>query len=212
MNYKAMIDQYIGNAQLTIIDELPYKINVAKSNLQEGTYDSINRTITWKENITNINTFANGKKEIVITKNIELVYDDINVNDNKVTNKVKAILELETPNTQDTVETTKSIDTEYLVNITVHKNWIDNNDSYGKRPENIILQIKNKQTQEIVQSYKLPKSELSHIFTGLAKYNQSGDKVEYIVEEKEEKEGDLFYYSTQIGQIQDVEQDNKEIL
>lgn len=211
MNYKAMIDQYIGNAQLTIIDELPYKINVAKSNLQEGTYDSINRTITWKENITNINTFANGKKEIVITKNIELVYDDINVNDNKVTNKVKAILELETPNTQDTVETTKSIDTEYLVNITVHKNWIDNNDSYGKRPENIILQIKNKQTQEIVQSYKLPKSELSHIFTGLAKYNQSGDKVEYIVEEKEEKEGDLFYYSTQIGQIQDVEQDNKEI-
>lgn len=49
------------------------------------------------------------------------MYDDINVNDNKVTNKVKAILELETPNIQDTVETTKSIDTEYLVNITVLK-------------------------------------------------------------------------------------------
>ena len=44
INYTTTIENYIGRAQVTIVDTLPYKIDVAKSSLNGGTYDEESQT------------------------------------------------------------------------------------------------------------------------------------------------------------------------
>ena len=46
---------------------------------------------------------------------------------------------------------------------------------------------------------KVSEGETSHTFTGLPKYNNQGNEIEYTVEEKEKTEGDLKFYTTTLG-------------
>ena len=96
INYQAKIEDYMGTATVTIVDTLPYMIDITKSELADGEYDAENNTITWTETISNINTYKNGIKEINISKNIELFYLGIDITSYDFTNKVSGNLELET--------------------------------------------------------------------------------------------------------------------
>ena len=96
ITYRTEITDYIGNAEVTIIDTLPYAIDEGKSDLAGGTYDSTGKTITWTENISDINSFT-GNGTVNITKNFKVVYVGLDMNQEKVTNNVKGNIKLLTP-------------------------------------------------------------------------------------------------------------------
>ncbi|MBR3613772.1 MAG: MucBP domain-containing protein [Clostridia bacterium] len=76
IKYNAVIEHCEGKAKVTIVDKLPYPITVEASNLDNGIYDSTTNTITWIEEINNINTFTNDEPQnIEFIKNISLKYN-----------------------------------------------------------------------------------------------------------------------------------------
>ena len=112
VTYRTNVVDYIGNAEVTIIDTLPYAIDEAKSDLAGGIYDANARTITWKENVQNINSFADGgvaasdststteTKAVVnggtveVTKTFKVVYVGLDMNQEKVVNNVSGNIKL----------------------------------------------------------------------------------------------------------------------
>ena len=96
ITYRTEITDYIGNAEVTIIDTLPYAIDEGKSDLAGGTYDSTGKTITWTENISDINSFT-GNGTVNITKNFKVVYVGLDMKQEKITNNVKGNIKLLTP-------------------------------------------------------------------------------------------------------------------
>ena len=96
VTYTAEITEYIGDAEVTIVDTLPYAIDEGKSDLAGGTYDSTGKTITWTENISNINSFT-GNGTVNVTKTFKVVYVGLDMNQEKITNNVKGHIKLLTP-------------------------------------------------------------------------------------------------------------------
>lgn len=56
------VDTYKGDVTVTVVDELPYEIDEEKSVLSGGTYNKEEKTITWTQDITGIDTFTNEYK------------------------------------------------------------------------------------------------------------------------------------------------------
>ena len=96
VTYTANVTDYIGSAEVTIVDTLAYAIDEGKSDLAGGTYDSASKTITWKENISDLDSFT-GKGTVNITKTFKVVYIGLDMNQEKVTNTVKGNIKLLTP-------------------------------------------------------------------------------------------------------------------
>ena len=96
VTYTANVTDYIGNAEVTIVDTLPYVIDEGKSDLVGGTYDSASKTITWKENVTDLDSY-DGKGTVNITKTFKVVYVGLDMNQEKITNNVKGHIKLLTP-------------------------------------------------------------------------------------------------------------------
>ena len=121
ITYKGKIKEYMGDAVVKIVDELPFKLDLSKSNITDGSYDDESKTITWIENLNNINTFNNGNKEIEIKKEIKLVYKDLKISEDnlKVTNKVRAEINLKETNKKITENNTKEIPAEIGSKVTV---------------------------------------------------------------------------------------------
>jgi hypothetical protein len=69
IEYEVSTKDYKGTSTMTIVDSLPYEIDVSKSSLDGGTYDSINKTITWNDTITT-NTYVETSKTYSHTINI----------------------------------------------------------------------------------------------------------------------------------------------
>lgn len=105
ITYTASIKDYIGNAEVVIVDTLPYEIDETKSDLAGGTYDARAKTITWTESINNLNTIENGDNQINITKKISVVYKGLNSKISSLTNKVQGSLNLLDTGEANTVET-----------------------------------------------------------------------------------------------------------
>ena len=106
IHYEAEIDEYIGEAVVTIVDELPYKIDEEKSSLDGGIYNEELQTITWTKELGHINTDTSGEAyKVDITKNIILVYKDLDAKESRVTNKVVGTVELYETEEKNTVET-----------------------------------------------------------------------------------------------------------
>lgn len=114
ITYHAEITDYIGNAVVTIIDELPYAIDEKNSNLSGGEYDSEKNTITWVEEVE-INSYVN--PEINITKKIELVYSDLDATKRVVTNDAKANITLDNGESNNATETSVDMEIEGVINI-----------------------------------------------------------------------------------------------
>ena len=197
ITYSATVKDYVGSADITIVDTLPYKIDTAKSNLNGGTYNDTNKTITWKINATGI--VANSSEQMNITKNITVVYKDLNVTVSPVTNKVTGTLELKTPSKTFTTQDTEDIPTEFLKNVTVTKVWSDSNNSEGKRPSSVTLVLKgNGQTYKhqvtSANAVQGNSNNWSYTFTNLPKYNSSGAEIDYQVSEERSSEANNKYY------------------
>ena len=113
IHYEAEIDEYIGDAIVTIVDELPYKIDEEKSSLDGGVYNEELQTITWTKELGHINTDTSEEAyKVDITKNIVLVYKDLDVTESMVTNKVKGTVELYETEEKNTVETEENTQVE----------------------------------------------------------------------------------------------------
>ena len=104
ISYKTEIKDYRGNGKVTIVDYLPSKIDIEKSDIAEGKYDEENLTITWEEEIENIDTYTNGAKEVEIEKTVKVVYENLDEVGANIVNRVEGKVELETPEKEETVE------------------------------------------------------------------------------------------------------------
>ena len=100
IKYSGKIDKYIGTAKITIIDKLPFEIDEAKSDIGDGIYDSVNKTITFIENINGIDTYKDGVKDVNIIRNIKVVYKDLKITPEAkdVNNQVSVNIDLKDTN------------------------------------------------------------------------------------------------------------------
>ena len=116
--------KYVNDSStLTIVDKLPYEIDLSKSSLDGGTYDSTNKTITWTIN-ENIEEFFGEEKEY--NKTITVVFKDIPVQNRALKNSLSCNLSLtnslvaaglETFD-QSTIDETYKVYVKYLDNVT----------------------------------------------------------------------------------------------
>ena len=82
---------------------MPYEIDENLSNLDGGTYDKESKTITWRETIDHINTYVNGDYNVEESKNISVVYSNLDATQRKMTNIAQGTIDLyetETTNTK----------------------------------------------------------------------------------------------------------------
>ncbi len=205
ITYTANVDTYKGDAEVTIVDTLPYTIDESKSDLAGGTYNAEAKTITWKENITGIDSFASIKNQINITKEIKVVYKDLDVTQANVTNKVTGTINLKTPEKTDTTEVTKDIPTEYLKDVKVTKIWNDNNNSASKRPANVTVVLTGdgktyKQQLSVQNVVSGNNNNWEYTFTNLPKYNAQGVEIDYVLSEEVSSESNNKFYSANIDQ------------
>ncbi len=90
------------------------------------------------------------------------------------------------------VDTIKEITLKYVrdisneIKIKVEKLWEDENNKYSKRPENVVLQIKNGE-EVISEMYVSEKNNWSCEFV-VPKYDKDGNEIKYTVDEKETSE------------------------
>ena len=206
--YTGRIEDYVGNARIEIVDYLPYAIDENQSNLHGGTYNPENNTITWEVGLGRINTYTDSTVgNISITKNIEVVFTEMNYTGTSFTNKAqgKVILE-ETNQEEQTPEASKVTETEFVKDITVEKVWDDNNDIKGNRPESVTVSLRadNQELKEVVLNEN---NKWNYTFTNLPKYTEQGQEISYSVVETETIEGDLEYYSEPV--IENFENENK---
>lgn len=97
IKYDLVVKDYIGNGTITIVDYLPYDIDLDKSDLDGGIYDNSNKTITWNIPFNDIDTY-NGNDTKNILKNLKIKYNNIEIKD--IVNKVEAKVILD--NNEDT--------------------------------------------------------------------------------------------------------------
>ena len=100
IKYSGKIDKYIGIAKITIIDKLPFEIDESKSDIGDGIYDSVNKTITFIENINGIDTYKDGIKEVNVVRNIKVVYKNLRITPDAkdVNNQVSVNIDLKDTN------------------------------------------------------------------------------------------------------------------
>ena len=203
INYKANVDTYIGEAEIIIVDTLPYEIDLDSSDIASGEYDPYSRTITWRETI-NIDTFKEGKKEINISKNINLVYSNLDVTKANVSNRVTGTINLKTPEKTDTVEATKDIPTEFITEVKATKVWNDNNDIRNIRPDSVTLILYKDGTEYIrhtlteANAKQGDPNSWEYPFSNLPKYNNDGSEIVYTIDE--ENLNDRFYEKENVDQ------------
>lgn len=121
INYQTTLKEYEGKATITIVDYLPYAIDLEKSNIADGIYNKDTLTITWVKEI-DVNTYKNINNDIEIEIEISLYYENLESDTRVVTNKVNSKLELETT---DPVESTDKTDTNLEVKGNVIVNYVD---------------------------------------------------------------------------------------
>ena len=95
--YKVSLVDYIGDAEVTIVDTLPYAIDTERSDIASGTYNPQNNTITWVENIKDINSYENKNSDITINKTIKVVYTGISQGTTNIENRVTGNIKTKTP-------------------------------------------------------------------------------------------------------------------
>ena len=198
ISYTATVNNYIGTGRVTIVDTLPYELDESKpNNLDGGIYNKEAKTITWVEELGDIDTFQGEAKEINITKNIKVYYQNISVQEDKLINKVSGKIDLDTTKETNTQEDTLETKQNFVTEVEVVKTWVDEENADGNRPDAIYLQVKN--GDQVVQEQKVTGPDWKYTFTGLPKYSSEGSTITYTVDEREETPGDLALYNKQIS-------------
>ncbi len=111
IKYEASIVDYIGSGTVVITNTLPYDIDVEKSDLNGGTYNKNNKTITWTHNYSDINSFEeqDDTKKITIEKDISLKYLGIVGRDRSMVSNVRGVITLSNNSRATTNNTTTNI-------------------------------------------------------------------------------------------------------
>lgn len=205
LQYTANVSKYKGKVIVTMVDKLPYEIDEEKSNIAGGIYDKENKTITWTETIENVDTYTNGTKEINVSKTIEIVYKNIDTTVEKISNEAEAKINLEEADLEEPTETITEIPVDAVKEVTVTKTWVDTDAQKDKRPDSILILVKN--GEEVVDTKELQitkeQDEYTINFTNLPKYNEEGNEIEYVADETvlegKEHEKDLKFYSKEVS-------------
>ena len=96
INYSADIDDFIGGAQIVIVNKLPYPIDPDQSNLDGGIYDPATNTIKWIIDTS----IQNVPETVTVEKNISVVFTDVVSTDRVATNTVEGTITLDTNKTR----------------------------------------------------------------------------------------------------------------
>ena len=130
ITYKPTIKDYVGNGNVKIIDTLPYHIDLDLSDLNGGTYNDEDKTITWTDtwNITNV---SGENKEYKY--NISVVYTDIDLTKDTMNNVVNGSIKLE--NGESNKETTHITNINVKGTIIVHYIDIETNEELCEQIE-----------------------------------------------------------------------------
>ena len=203
--YKATLEDYIGEAEVTIVDKLPYQIVIDSSDIAGGTYDATAKTITWTETIKDINSYVNKNNEITINKTIKVVYTGINQGTTNIKNVVTGKIKTKTPEKEfDEVTANETTTTEFTVNIPVSKIWEDDSNKLGQRPTRVTFKLVGSDGREYTKELAKPgtagssttqdqsdANKWNDIFTNLPKYDASNNEITYTLTEIN---GNLTYY------------------
>ena len=211
IKYSGNVRDYIGKGVLEIVDTLPYKIDIDKSDLAGGEYDEEHKTIKWKILVNNINSFDNnGNVEII--KTFGVVYKDLPIEEHanirnvaNVKFSLKDVPEVVgVTNKEKEVETTT--DGQFARRITVNKTWSDDNNANGKRPTSIkyILKGGNTPIEQVVTGNVTTNENWSYIFENVPKYNDRNELINYTLEEEPVvQDGFKFYKKSISGDMND---------
>ena len=203
--YKATLEDYIGEAEVTIVDKLPYQIVVDSSDLAGGKYDATGKTITWTETIKDINSYENKNNEITINKTIKVVYTGTNQGTTNIKNVVTGKIKTKTPEKEfDEVTANETTTTEFTVNIPVSKVWEDDSNKLEQRPTKVTFKLVGSDGSEYTKELAKPgtagssttqdqsnPNRWNDIFTNLPKYDASNNEITYTLTEIN---GELTYY------------------
>jgi len=193
VQYTANIQNYMGKATITIVDILPYEIDEEKSSLAEGTYDKNEKTITW-EFEKDVNTYEQTGNEITISKVITVVYKNVDLSQEKLTNKVMGTINTYIPEAKDEAEDMIDTQIDVLTEVIVNKIWVETTEEQKeRRPEEIKLIVKNGE-EEYTEIVKVT-DRMQHTFINLPKYDKNGNIINYTVSEEPVKEGELDFYT-----------------
>ena len=211
IKYSGNVRDYIGKGVLEIVDTLPYKIDIDKSDLAGGEYDEEHKTIKWKILVNNINSFDNnGNVEII--KTFGIVYKDLPIEEHtniknvaNVKFNLKDVPEVVgVTNKEKEVETTT--DGQFARRITVNKTWSDDNNANGKRSTSIkyILKGGNTPIEKVVTGNVTTNEDWSYTFENVPKYNDRNELINYILEEEPVvQDGFKFYKKNISGDMND---------
>ena len=211
IKYSGNVRDYIGKGVLEIVDTLPYKIDIDKSDLAGGEYDEEHKTIKWKILVNNINSFDNnGNVEII--KTFGVVYKDLPIEEHtnirniaNVKFSLKDVPEVVgVTNKEKEVETTT--DGQFARRITVNKTWSDDNNANGKRPTSIKYVLKGGDTpiEQIVTGNVTTNENWSYTFENVPKYNDRNELINYTLEEEPVvQDGFKFYKKSISGDMND---------
>ena len=211
IKYSGNVRDYIGKGVLEIVDTLPYKIDIDKSDLAGGEYDEEHKTIKWKILVNNINSFDNnGNVEII--KTFEVVYKNLPIGEHvNITNTANVKFNLKdvpevvgVTNKEKEVETTT--DGQFARRITVNKTWSDDNNVNGKRPTSIkyVLKGGNTPIEQVVTGNVTTNEDWSYTFENVPKYNDRNELINYTLEEEPVvQDGFKFYKKSISGDMND---------
>ena len=210
IKYTTQVENYIGKAQITIVDELPYPIDTTKSELAGGTYNETNNTITWVEVVEGIDTYTQVESgKIEVNKTIKVVYKNVDDRNTEIENRVNGRLKLLTPEkTSEGVTTTAETVIKSVVNIPVSKIWEDDSDKLGKRPTRVVFKLTGSDGSEYTKELAKPGTQGStttqdstnpnkwnDIFENLPKYDVNKQEIVYTLTEIN---GNLTYYDASL--------------
>ena len=219
ITYTAKITKYEGNAVITITDTLPYALDEEKMKNMEGVdnsaenwletaldggqYNAENNTITWTQNVSNIEAMEEGEEHTVtIEKDITVIYKNISTakDSTEFTNKLKGSIYFEALEfSEETEEATHTTQTKFVKYVKVNKTWEHGANIYEK-PTQLKIKVKNPNTPDapaIEEAIIGEDNGWTHIFTNLPKYDEeTGEEIQYVVEEEavEGEEELLKYY------------------
>lgn len=187
LNYKAVIKDYIGNAEVTYIDKLPYEIDEEKSDISGGKYNKETKTIIWEETYEKINM----EKEITFTKEIKVVYIGIEDTDRIMTNEIETTIKLD--NKESTVTSDYDTDIKIPGEIVIHYYDKETKEKLAKDIEKTDL-IGNQYVSEEkeFEGYKLvskPESNVHIYKEKKQEFSYEYEKIKFKITTKVEGEG-----------------------
>ena len=98
INFKTDIRDFEGKGTLTIVDYLPYEIDEANSEIAGGEYNRETKTITWQEDLDEINTYLNEDGTVTIDRSktlvLKYVYPDEENLSGTIDNRVEGTIKL----------------------------------------------------------------------------------------------------------------------